>query len=119
MVGRIVEDQAGGVVRVKRAIAEFVPECLFLVGKHAAILIDRAYVCMAGEIDRSVRIEMDGIMIPQGLQCRIGVLDECLVDCVQVEFKGCFAVGQVHSASAPETGLQIIRPAISGAFPEF
>src|SRR2546423_1659580 len=70
----IVENQAGGVVLIKRRIAVFRREFLFLVGReNPGVLVGGDQIVIAREEIRTVREQLDRLVLPQCTIGRIGV----------------------------------------------
>ena len=76
VIGRVIEDQRGGVMGVKRAFAKLFAKRLGLVRQHIARLIHLENVCMPGEVDRAIGIFVDRIMFPQPVQRGMWIFDK-------------------------------------------
>ena len=102
---RVVEDQAGCVVGIKRPVAEFRLEIHLLVGTHRRVLEGQHHVLVAGQQPGAVRVAMDRIVFPQSPVHRERVVQKILADGVEIEGQRGIEVG--HEGRHP--------PKIAGA----
>ena len=102
---RVVEDQAGCVVGIKRPVAEFRLEIHLLVGTHRRVLEGQHHVLVAGQQPSAVRVAMDRIVFPQSPVHRERVVQKILADGVEIEGQRGIEVG--HEGRHP--------PKIAGA----
>lgn len=89
MLGRIVEDERGGVMGVKRAFPELLAEFHGLVRQHVAALIDLLNIGITRQKDRPVCVFMHRAFAPQTGERGVGVVDEIAADFVDVEPQVC------------------------------
>src|SRR5262249_44363494 len=116
VIRRIVEEQAGRVVRVERTPPELLAELPLLVGEHRARVVDLDQIGMTRQVDGAVCISVYGIALPQGAERREGILDEVEADGVQIERADVYHVHRRTVSNTTRTNGAIVGTSLGRAY---